>query len=280
MRVGQIKWSNTVTAALFEGDRARPIPEYHLYDLICRAEKEGMTLPALIQILASVHREEEPPIIPIQPREVWGCGCTYEASAAFRDAEHGTREGFYAHVYREERPEIFFKGVARTCVGTGQAIGIRPDAKFTAPEPELAVVLGSKGSIVGYTLANDVSAWDIERENPLYLPQSKMYAASCALGPVIVTADELTDPYSLEMTCTIERNGNVTFSGRVSTASLHRKIETLIEYLLRSNPVPAGSVLLTGTGIIVTEAAALAPGDVVTVSVPEIGELRNTAAIV
>ena len=204
--------------------------------------------------------------MPIHPAEVWACGCTYETSASFRDAEHGTREGMYAYVYRNARPEIFFKGTARVCVGPGQAIGIRADSKFTAPEPELAVVLGSSGDIVGYTLANDVSAWDIERENALYLPQSKMYTACCALGPVIVTADELPDPYNLEMTCTITRGGATLFVGSVSTSRLHRKIETLIEYLLRANPVPAGSVLLTGTGIIVTEEAALAPGDMVTIA--------------
>ena len=280
MRLGQIRWNNAVTAAIFEGDRVRAIPEHHMYDLICRAEKENISLPVLAHTLASALREEAPPIIPLHPREVWGCGCTYEASASFRDAEHGTREGFYAHVYREERPEIFFKGTTRICVGPGQAIGIRPDSKFTAPEPELAVVLGAKGAIVGYTLANDVSAWDIERENPLYLPQSKMYAGSCALGPVIVTADELADPYALEMTCHIHRDGEEIFFGEVSTTSLHRKIDKLIEYLLRSNPVPSGSVLLTGTGIIVTEAAALAPRDLVTIRVPQIGELSNTVAVV
>ncbi len=189
-------------------------------------------------------------------------------------------EGFYAHVHRSERPEIFFKGTSRVCVGTGKNIGIRPDSKFTAPEPELAVVLGSEGKILGYTLANDVSAWDIERENPLYLPQSKFYAACCALGPVVVTPDELKDPYSLEMTCSIEREGKVVFSETVSTSKLGRKIPDLIQYLLRANPVPAGAVLLTGTGIIVREECALRPGDVVSIQVPEIGELRNTAAFV
>src|SRR6185369_16550854 len=184
------------------------------------------------------------PILPITPPEVWGCGCTYETSASFRDAEHGTREGMYAYVYREARPEIFFKGTARVCVASGQAIGIRADSKFTAPEPELAVVLGSNGRIVGYTLANDVSAWDIERENALYLPQSKTYDGCCALGPVMLTADALPDPYHLDMSCTIMRDGAERFSGAISTAKLHRKIETLVEYLLRSNHVPCGSVVL------------------------------------
>jgi 2-dehydro-3-deoxy-D-arabinonate dehydratase len=201
-------------------------------------------------------------------------------SASFRDAEHGTREGMYAYVYREPRPEIFFKGTSRVCVGPGQAIGIRVDSQFTAPEPELALILGSHGKIVGYTLANDVSAWDIERENPLYLPQSKVFTACCALGPVIVTPDELTDPYNLTMSCTITRKGATRFEGATTTSRLHRKFETLTEYLLRANAVPSGSVLLTGTGIIVTEDAALAPGDTVTIRVAQIGELSNTADVV
>jgi len=275
MRLGQIKWNNTVAAAIFEDDHARPIPDHNLFELICRSEQEDVAWQALAKDLAQSLREPATPLIPLQPREVWACGCTYESSASFRDAEHGTREGFYAHVYREPRPEIFFKGTARVCVGPGHAIGIRGDSRFTAPEPELAVVLGGKGKVLGYTLANDVSAWDIERENPLYLPQSKMYSASCAIGPVIVTADELTDPYNLTMTCTIIRDGRTLFSGETTTSKLNRRIETLIEFLLRSNPVPAGSVLLTGTGIIVTEESALAAGDVVSIRVAEIGELSN-----
>jgi 2-dehydro-3-deoxy-D-arabinonate dehydratase len=281
MRLGQIQWSNTTTAAMFEPDgTARPIPEYSMYDLIRLADLEKTSLSRVANRLATVHRETVEPVIPLDPREVWACGCTYQMSAAFRDAEHGTREGFYAYVHREPRPEIFFKGTARVCVGPNQNIGLRPDAKFTAPEPELGLVLGSSGAILGYTLANDVSAWDIERENPLYLPQSKVFTACCALGPIIVTADEIKDPYALEMTCTIERDGRTTFSGSVSTGQMSRKFETLIEYLLRANPVPAGSVMLTGTGIIVTEEAALVAGDTVTITIPEIGTLRNTAALI
>jgi 2-dehydro-3-deoxy-D-arabinonate dehydratase len=281
MKIGQIRRSNTTIAAIFESDgTARPIPEYTAYDLIRIAELEGNTLSKVAQRLAVAHREPAEPEIPLMPREVWACGCTYEASSSFRDAEHGTREGFYAHVYREARPEIFFKGTARVCVGPNSVIGLRQDANFTAPEPELALILGSRGSIVGYTIANDVSAWDIERENPLYLPQSKVYTACCALGPVIVTADEIPDPYALEMRCTIRRGDTVLFDGSVSTSKIHRKFETLLDYLLRANPVPAGSVLLTGTGIIVTEESALQSGDIVTIDVPGIGTLANTAALV
>jgi 2-dehydro-3-deoxy-D-arabinonate dehydratase len=280
MKLAQIHFDNQLTAAIVDGPQYRPIPDYNMVELIHRSEAESVSLSALAAKLASHQAVAAAPLIPIHPAEVWACGCTYETSASFRDAEHGTREGMYAHVYRSERPEIFFKGTARVCVGPGEAIGIRADSKFTAPEPELAAILGSRGSILGFTLANDVSAWDIERENALYLPQSKVYSACCALGPVIVTADELMNPYNLEMTCTITRGGKTTFSWQVSTARLHRKLETLVGYLLRANPVPAASVLLTGTGIIVTEEAALAPGDTVSIRIPEIGELSNPAAIV
>ncbi len=280
MRLGQIRSNGAIVAAVFESDGAHPIPAHTLYDLICRASAESISLNELAHRLASRVVDSAPPILPIHPPEVWACGCTYEMSAAFRDSEHGTREGMYAYVYREARPEIFFKGTARVCVGPNKNIGIRSDSHFTAPEPELAVLLGQGGKILGYTLANDVSAWDIERENALYLPQSKVYNACCALGPVIVTADELQDPYNLTLSCTIKRNGNNIFEGSVATSRLHRKMETLIEFLMRANNVPAGSVLLTGTGIIVKEDAALAPGDSVSISVPEIGTLTNTAAIV
>ncbi|MCZ2147853.1 MAG: fumarylacetoacetate hydrolase family protein [Bryobacterales bacterium] len=280
MKLGQIRWNKEITAAVFDESGARPIPGYTMQGLIERSEKEGIDLGLLAARHAVSHTEQAPPIIPIHPREVWACGCTYEMSASFRDAEHGAREGFYAYVYREPRPEIFFKGTARVCVGLNKPIGIRSDSKFTAPEPELAVVLGSKGAILGFTAANDVSAWDIERENPLYLPQSKVYTACCALGPYIVTPDEFGNPYGKQVRCTIKRGGTLIFDGTANTSQLHRKLETLIEYLYRANPVPSGSVLCTGTGIIVKEDAALQPGDICSVSIEGIGELSNPVAVV
>jgi 2-dehydro-3-deoxy-D-arabinonate dehydratase len=280
MKIGQVLWQERPTAAVFETEGCRLLPGYTMRDLVERAERDGVSLDEAAHRYAAHSQEHLPPAIPINPREVWACGCTYEMSASFRDGEHNTREGFYRHVYTAPRPEIFFKGTGRVCVGTSAQIGIRPDSTFTAPEPELAVLLGAEGRILGYTLANDVSAWDIERENPLYLPQSKVYTACCSLGPWFVTPNELTDPYSLEMTCTVHRGGEILFDGATSTRKLGRKIEQLIEYLLRANPVPSASVLLTGTGIIVPQEAALKPGDVVTIRVPQIGELTNTAAVV
>ncbi len=278
MRLGQIRFEHKLTAALFEGGMARPIPGYTVVELIRKAETESVTIASLAREMAMRHGEVCPPAIPINPVEVWACGCTYETSAKFRDGQHGTGEGIYTHVYTHDRPEIFFKGPARVCVGPGQPIGIRFDSAFTTPAPELAIILGRKGNVLGYTIGNDVSAWDIERENPLYLPQAKIYTASCALGPVIVTADEMPDLAALEMTCTIRRRDTVTFEDTVPLTKLGRRVDALIGYLLRANPVPAGSVFLTGTGIIVPQEAALEPDDGVTIAVPQLGELSNPAA--
>jgi 2-dehydro-3-deoxy-D-arabinonate dehydratase len=280
MQLGQIVLDGRLVAAIVESGLARPIPGHNTLDLIHRAEAEGVPLPKLAALLASRQPIPAKLAIPISPSEVYGCGVTYERSASFRDNEQGTTDGMYAAVYRAERPEIFFKGTARVCTGPGDHIGQRADSKFTAPEPELALILGAKGKILGYTLANDVSAWDIERENALYLPQSKAYNGCCSLGPVIVTEDSIADPYNLEMTCSITRDGASRFQGSVSTAKLNRKFEQLIQFLYRSNDVPSGAVVLTGTGIIVTEEAALAPGDVVSITIPEIGTLENTVRTV
>jgi 2-dehydro-3-deoxy-D-arabinonate dehydratase len=271
MRLGQIHLEGAICAAIIEDGKARPIVGHTSLEVLLNpglAAKAGTPLDTWQAAL------------PVHPPEVWGCGCTYETSASFRDGEHGTREGMYAYVYREARPEVFFKGTTRVCVGPGEAIGMRCDSEFTAPEPELALILGEGGQIAGYTLANDVSAWDIERENALYLTQSKVYDKCCALGPIIVTPDEIADVYALEMTCKILRAGEVRFSGSVSISRLHRKLETMVEYLTRANSVPAGTVLLTGTGIIVTRESALGVGDMVSISVPEIGELSNPCAVV
>jgi 2-dehydro-3-deoxy-D-arabinonate dehydratase len=281
MKLGQIRWEGRLAAAVFEeGQAARPIPGYTLRQVVDECEKRQQTIHEFAKAHASKGLVEAEPAIPIDAREIWAAGCSYEMSASFRDAEHGTREGFYRHAFTAERPEIFFKGTARISTGPGGKIGIRADSKFTAPEPELAVLLGSKGHVMGYTLANDVSAWDIERENPLYLPQSKVFTGCCALGPWFVTTDEIADPYNLELRCTVHRGAEVTFEGATSTAKLGRKIEDLIRYLTYANAVPAGSVLLTGTGIIVPAAAALAPGDSVSISCASIGTLTNEAITV
>jgi 2-dehydro-3-deoxy-D-arabinonate dehydratase len=213
---------------------------------------------------------------PVTPPEVWGCGVTYRRSADFR--EEGS--GIYDRVYVAPRPELFFKATASRCVGHGQPIGKRSDSQFTAAEPEVAIAVGASGRILGYTVCNDVSAWDIERDNPLYLPQSKVYLGCFAFGPFLVTPDDIPNPSALKLTCRVTRNGQESFSGSASTADLKRPLSELIACLRHSNPVPTGTMLATGTGIIQPMTAGLEPGDVVAISCPELGELRNPVAIV
>jgi 2-dehydro-3-deoxy-D-arabinonate dehydratase len=281
MRLAQISNGEGLVAAIEVAGGYRPIPGHTTASLISAAEASGRSLADVASAEGSDDLVQASPAVPLLPAEVWACGCTYAPSADFRDGELGTRDGMYSYVHKtENRPEIFFKGTARVCVGPGEKIGIRKDSTFTAPEPELAIVINSKGEIVGYTLGNDVSAWDIERENALYLPQSKVYDACCALGPVIVTPDEIADPYKLDMSCTITRGDQTTFEGSVSTDKLRRKLEDLVSYLLTSNRIPTPTVILTGTGIIVEQDAALAEGDVCSISVPEIGTLSNIATVV
>src|SRR3989442_5733323 len=169
----------------------------------------------------------------------------------------------YDHVYESERRELFFKATASRPVGPNGAIGSGRDSAVTAVEQELAVIVGGRGQIVGYTVVNDLSAWDIERANPLCLPQSKIFAGCFAMGPVLATPQEVGDPGSLALTCRILRDGRLRYEGRVNTKEMKRPCTELVEWLGRSNPVPAGTVLSTGTGILVPHQHALNPGDVV-----------------
>lgn len=211
-------------------------------------------------------------LMPIEPPEVWGCGVTYLRSAQMRDED--AKEDIYGRVYNSPRPEIFFKATKSRCVGPNDYICIRSDSNLTATEPELAYVLGQGSDIVGYTICNDVSAWDIERENPLYLPQSKIFYGCCALGPMLATPSEL-DPYNLNIKCAIIRDGKTIYEGRVLSSQIKRRFEELTEYLCRDNPIPMGAVVSTGTGIIVPNDLPLAHGDIVEIEIEGLGKLSN-----
>jgi 2-dehydro-3-deoxy-D-arabinonate dehydratase len=218
-------------------------------------------------------------LAPLDPPEVWGAGITYRRSREYY-SEHDTGQahrgkGIYDYVYEAERPELFYKGSAARAVGPHGAVGLRGDSKLTAVEAELAVVVGVGGDIVGYTVGNDMSAWDIERENPLFLPQSKIFQGSFAFGPVIATPASIPDPHALTIHCLIERGGRPLFEGRASTGDLKRRCEELVDWMGRYNPVPPGTILSTGTGILVPDESALAPGDVVSITIDGIGTLRN-----
>jgi 2-dehydro-3-deoxy-D-arabinonate dehydratase len=213
-------------------------------------------------------------LLPLEPPEVWAAGVTYERS---RDArvEETQVEDVYSLVYDAERPEVFLKDAGcRRTVGPGETIGVRSDSTWTVPEPELALVLGEGGAIVGATIGNDVTARDIEGANPLYLPQAKLFAAACSLGPAVLLPDDWEEPFELELRID-DRDGRSVWSGSTSTARMHRNFDELVYFVGRENPLPPGSVLLTGTGLVPPDEVSLAPGHLVTIHVPGIGTLRN-----
>ncbi|HXW36921.1 MAG TPA: fumarylacetoacetate hydrolase family protein, partial [Nitrososphaerales archaeon] len=188
-------------------------------------------------------------------------------------------KGLYDYVYTAERPELFLKDSGLRCVGPGEPIGIRWDSKWSVPEPELTVVLDSSFRIFGYTVGNDVSSRDIEGENPLYLPQAKVYRGSAAIGPLITTADEIPDPRALEINMRIIRRKKTVFKGRVNTSQMKRRVEDLVSYLKRSNVIRTFTVLMTGTSIVPPDDFTLEGGDVVEVEIEKIGTLRNRVAV-
>ena len=224
-------------------------------------DSETLELPPPYELLA-----------PVEPPEVWCAGVTYERSRDARIEESAVRD-VYGLVYDAERPELFLKDAGcRRTVGPGATIGVRSDSEWNVPEPEIGLWLGGDGTIMGYTIGNDVSSRDIEGANPLYLPQAKVYAGACALGPSVVCDTE--PPFEIGMRI-LGRDGEELFAGRTSTARMRRSFEELVSWLLRDNPVPHGSVLLTGTGIVPPEDFTLEPGHTVEIHVPGIGTLRN-----
>ncbi|HWV35994.1 MAG TPA: fumarylacetoacetate hydrolase family protein [Thermomicrobiales bacterium] len=213
-------------------------------------------------------------LAPIDTQEVWASGVTYSRS---RDArmEESTQKDVYDLVYEAARPELFFKATPSRVSGPDGTIAIRGDSTWDVPEPELALVINSHKEVIGYTIGNDVSSRSIEGENPLYLPQAKVYSACAAVGPAIVLVNEIDNPNDLEITLVIERNGEVNFEGKTSTSQIHRPLAELVEYLHRYNAFLSGAILMTGTGIIPPAEFTLEDGDVVNITIDKIGTLRN-----
>jgi len=221
-------------------------------------------------------------LAPILSQEVWAAGVTYFRSRNARmeeskDAGGGT---FYDRVYAAERPELFFKAAGWRVVGPGGQVRIRTDATWSVPEPELTLAVNSAGTLIGYTIGNDMSSRDIEGENPLYLPQAKVYNGSCALGPALLLADPDAGPLSRSTAISIEiqRQGAVVFTGQTSLAELKRDPLTLIEYLFRDQAFPHGVFLMTGTGIVPGDDFTLAAGDLIRITIEGIGTLENPVA--
>ena len=211
---------------------------------------------------------------PIDRQEVWAAGVTYLRSRDARMEESSQRD-VYDRVYDADRPELFLKATPNRVSGPGEAIAIRGDSGWDVPEPELVILVNIHGELVGYTIGNDVSSRSIEGENPLYLPQAKVYSRCAALGPAIVTVDELPDVSNLEIQLTIRRDGTQLFQDSTATSQLHRSLSDLMEYLLRDNEFPAGVFLMTGTGIVPPSEFTLQDGDEVTIRIEGIGSLVN-----
>jgi 2-dehydro-3-deoxy-D-arabinonate dehydratase len=216
------------------------------------------------ELLAPIDRETE----------VWAAGVTYKRSEEARVEESGTPD-IYTRVYSAERPELFFKATPRRVAGPNAPIAVRADSTWDVPEPELAIVINSHEEIVGYVIGNDVSSRSIEGDNPLYLPQAKVYAGSCALGPGITPAWEVADPYALGMRMRILRQGQPHWNGETSTHELKRRLDELVRYLFREDTFPDGAILSTGTALVPDSPFTLEAGDTVEIEIDQLGTLRN-----
>lgn len=222
------------------------------------------------------HRATEEALAPVGSQEIWAAGVTYYRSrnARMEESMQASGSGFYDAVYNAERPELFLKAMPHKVVGPRDTVNIRPDASWSVPEPELALLVSPRGSIVGYTISNDMTARDIEAENPLYLPQAKIYDRSCALGPAILIRKEPL-PGDTEIILTITRSGGTAFSGKTLLSEMRRSPEDLVQYLFRSQVFSSGCFLLTGTGIIPPDSFALRAGDEIQIGIAGIGVLAN-----
>lgn len=219
--------------------------------------------------------------LPIVPEEVWASGVTYLKSKEARNYEakssnKNLQETFYDKVYDAERPEIFFKATARRLVGPNDGLNIRRDSKWQIPEPELTIIVGKNEEIIGYTLGNDMSCRDIEGENPLYLPQAKVWKNSCSIGPAILMPEGVEDPYNIDITCKIYRNNELQFEGTANTSQLKRKFDELVHYLVLDNDILPGTALMTGTCIVPPNDFTLQQGDRIEISSEKIGVLVNS----
>jgi 2-dehydro-3-deoxy-D-arabinonate dehydratase len=284
-----------------QGPRLGQIAAGAVYDLTASGLPRFATLAALLQASATSAIEpllrgvslsalptyayadlDRPPtpdtphlLPPVDRQEVWAAGVTYAWSREARIREAQSKE-VYVRVYEAERPELFFKSMGEKVVGPNDWIGLRGDSHWNVPEPELALVLNPRMQIVGYTIGNDVSSRDIEGENPLYLPQAKIYRHACALGPAIALAEHSVDGQKLTVRMTIRRGGDPVFQGETSTAKMHRSLTELVGYLARYNDFPHGAVLLTGTGIVPDDDFTLHDGDEVAIEIEPIGTLCTT----
>ncbi len=253
------------------------VPGTHWDALIAQADLHDYLLSGATEVHRVPGLEGTQLLAPLGNQEIWAAGVTYYRSRDARMAESKSAGGgdFYDRVYLAERPELFFKGTASRVAGPGEVVRIRSDARWSVPEPELTLVINPRGRIIGYTIGNDMSSRDIEGENPLYLPQAKVYDRSSALGPCLLVSCE-PPPASTAIRLEIDRGGRLVFAGATTLAELKREPTQLVEYLFRDNVFPLGAYLMTGTGIVPPDSFTLAAADRIRITIDCIGTLENT----
>lgn len=272
-------------AAVTDDERAYRLPQPDFMTLIHQARERGISPVQLVESAVTPANELAGDwtslhlITPVEAPEVWAAGVTYQRSREARnyEATDGKLDAltFYDKVYDAKRPEIFFKSTAARTVGPNGTVTLRSDSTWQIPEPELGLVLDADGSITGYIVGNDMSCRDIEGENPLYLPQAKIWRKSCSIGPAIRLAETVQDPYALSIVCEIYRKGRMVVKSEGSTSELNRKLDELVSFLAKDNELFAGTVLLTGTSIVPPNDFTLEPGDRIEITIGGIGTLVN-----
>ena len=273
VRVGLVHDDGTVRDLTADG-------VHRLDDLLERTDLAEALQQLIPRTEPDVGLEDVTLLTPVESQEVWAAGVTYLRSKQARMEESDFSARAYDHVYEAMRPEIFFKSLPHKVVAHGEPVGIRGDARWSVPEPELALVINSAGRIVGYSIGNDMSSRDIEGENLLYLPQAKIYARSCAIGPWIVLGPTEEEARRWAVRLEIRRDGTLVFDGETRIDQLKRSFRELLEYLLRSQTFPTGAVLLTGAGIVPGDGFTLNAGDSVRITISGIGSLENPVVVV
>jgi 2-dehydro-3-deoxy-D-arabinonate dehydratase len=268
--------SGEVRAGIVADDHVHPLLALSsLSDLLYSSDPAALASDLIDEQANKIPFPEATLLAPIDQQEVWAAGVTYKRSQEARERESVGAARFYDLVYSASRPELFFKATPQRVVGPGGRVHIRRDSRWSVPEPELALVISPHLQIVGFTIGNDMSARDIEGENPLYLPQAKVYDNCCALGPAITLAGNMPPPVQVTIRLAIDRQGEKVFEGSTRLDAMARSLEDLVGWLGRETSFPHGAILLTGTGIVPPDDFTLMAGDHIAIDITGIGQLTN-----
>lgn len=282
MKLARVRLADGATQiALWEGDHLRLLDltqvegVHSLMDILHAPDPLGLARYLIDPKARPLLVAETTLLVPIDQQEVWAAGVTYKRSQVARMEESKAGASHYDKVYTAPRPEIFFKATPSRVAGPGQALRVRADSQWSVPEPELALVISPEKKLIGFTVGNDMSARDIEGENPLYLPQAKVYNQCCGLGPCIFIPEAPIDRDATKIRLVIERGGAVAFTGETDLGQMKREFDELVDWLTRENDLPNGAFLLTGTGVVPPDNFTLQDGDLVSITIDGIGTLVN-----